>query len=144
MSTQKRTSCISTLVPSGVGVGRTFQRSLGPPTEYEKITYEGRCICQSKELGPGYMGSGPLEGHVAQMRDPESWVHSCADEWYRAGTERARSTLTLLSRVAVWMVLEALAREARRYAGGDLDDLRRVFLATALADGVLRVDWGRP
>lgn len=54
------------------------------PTEYEIQTYEGRNICGAAELKGGYMGCGSLENHVAQMRDPDSWVHSSKDRWLKA------------------------------------------------------------
>lgn len=53
------------------------------PTMYERYTYEGRKLDESRELKGGYVGSCPIETHVMQMRDEQSWVHSSKDRWYR-------------------------------------------------------------
>ena len=55
------------------------------PTKYEIATHKGRQICEAREMGGGYCGSIDLEGHIAQMKDPDSWVHSSLDRWYKAG-----------------------------------------------------------
>lgn len=53
-------------------------------TLYERRTWQGRKICDEKEMGGGYCGSINLRDHVLQMRDPKSWVHSSKDHWYQA------------------------------------------------------------
>lgn len=50
-------------------------------TEYEKLTHEGRKICEEDELRGGYCGTCSLETHVSQMRDPGSWVHVSKERW---------------------------------------------------------------
>lgn len=75
------------------------------PTEYEQITYEGRKICDRKDLGCGYCGSCPIEIHVEQMRDAESWVHSSKDEWCRQGCTK------VVSEYRVDLAAERAARE---------------------------------
>ena len=123
---------------------------MSAPTEYEQVTYRGRQICQSRELGSGYCGSGPLDVHVAQMRDPESWVHSSKADWYRAGMELYRSTLTLLSRFAVFMVAESCAQITYRAEYSirgvtvDIQSARGEAFAALIHDGLLRVTWSQP
>jgi hypothetical protein len=51
---------------------------------FERATYKGRQIEDSKYLGPGYMGSGSFESHCEQLSDPTSWVHSSTNRWIRA------------------------------------------------------------
>lgn len=46
-------------------------------------SYEGRKVCDAADLGAGYCGSCPFSTHVAQMNDPESWVHGSYDRWMR-------------------------------------------------------------
>jgi hypothetical protein len=57
--------------------------SIENPTLYELETYEGRKICERRELGGGYCGSASFECHVNQLNNPESWVHSSKDRWLR-------------------------------------------------------------
>jgi hypothetical protein len=52
------------------------------PTQYELDTYEGRKLSEREELQEGYCGSCPIETHIAQLNDPNSWVHSCKEGWY--------------------------------------------------------------
>jgi len=44
-------------------------------TQREILSYQGRRICEAKDLGGGYCGSVSLEQHASQVRDPESWVN---------------------------------------------------------------------
>ncbi len=57
------------------------------PTKYEQLTYEGRKICQREELQGGYCGSGPISIHIAQMRNPDSWVHTSKARWERVARD---------------------------------------------------------
>ena len=57
---------------------------MGDPTDYERLTYEGRKICDREELQGGYCGSCSLSIHIIQMRDPLSWVHASVPSWERA------------------------------------------------------------
>lgn len=82
----------------------------------------------------------------------------CADEFdaERRTDQRARSTLTLLSRVAVFMWMEAMVCWIRDDGDGGTNysvpagppDLMRPprleMFDMAIARGLLRVDWGRP
>ena len=52
-----------------------------PPTEYEKLTFEGRCASDADHYGGGYCGSGTLEQHAKQCRNPNSWVQTCLKSW---------------------------------------------------------------
>jgi hypothetical protein len=51
---------------------------------FEQATFKGRVICDQRELGGGYCGSGTFESHCKQLADPESWVQSSKDRWIRA------------------------------------------------------------
>lgn len=51
--------------------------------EQLRRSYEGRKVCDAEDLGMGYCGSCPFSTHVAQMNDPESWVHSSFERWMR-------------------------------------------------------------
>lgn len=52
-------------------------------TAFERLTYEGRQISDRRYLGGGYCGSISLEGHIEQLADPGSWVHSSTTDWLR-------------------------------------------------------------
>ena len=55
-------------------------------TEAEwKLSHKGRQICEAHELGAGYCGSIDYEGHVRQLCNPDSWVHSSVEDWLFAG-----------------------------------------------------------
>lgn len=53
---------------------------LGKPTNYERLTYEGRNIERNKSRD--YCGCGSIEGHVSQVRDPDSWIRSSLRSWF--------------------------------------------------------------
>ncbi len=48
---------------------------------FEKLTHEGRKVCDREDLGCGYCGSVTLELHIEQLADPDSWVHSSKERW---------------------------------------------------------------
>ena len=54
--------------------------------EYAKLTYKGRVIDESKEMGGGYCGSCSLEAHKQQIADPNSWIHGTTiNRWLQIG-----------------------------------------------------------
>ena len=89
-------------------------------TDYEKLTHEGRKICEEKELGAGYCGSCSLTTHVAQMRDPFSWVHSSKRRWASAA-----NAAHLPQGDALIEELRAVIREARGYVARAHEALER-------------------
>ncbi len=54
--------------------------SMESPTEYEIATHKGRQLCERG--GSGYCGSIGIRGHIDQMNDPKSWIHSFLDVWF--------------------------------------------------------------
>lgn len=59
-------------------------------TTFEKLTHEGRKICEREDLAGGYCGSISLEGHIEQLSNPESWVHSSKSRWLKRVSENMR------------------------------------------------------
>lgn len=53
--------------------------SVESPTEYEIATHKGRQMCES--MSADYCGSIDLVGHIKQMGDSSSWIHSSLDGW---------------------------------------------------------------
>ena len=69
----------------------------------------------------------------------------CRESCPEHGGDRARSTLQLLSRFAVFMWMEASYRTHKGKRGPrGRHRLRSEVVACALHDGLLRVDWGPP
>lgn len=50
-----------------------------------QLAYKGRCAELVKD--PGCCGVPPLEIHLAQCAEPDSWVHSSFDRWVKLGLE---------------------------------------------------------
>lgn len=59
-------------------------KSLSETAHYIRLSHAGRQICDRDEMGGGYCGSVSRQGHLEQLCDPQSWVHSSIDRWVRA------------------------------------------------------------
>lgn len=58
-------------------------------TQYQVLTYLGRQLADRDD--PGYCGTCDISIHIAQLDDPNSWVHSSVDRWYRLAINQPRT-----------------------------------------------------
>lgn len=78
--------------------------------------------------------------YVIHEGEPHRYCNGCS-----AADRRARSTLQLLSRFALWMWLEAAYRQSKGKRGKwGRHRLRSELLISALHGGLLRVTWSQP
>lgn len=57
-----------------------------------RLSYSGRCAELKRD--PACCGFPPLEIHLAQCADPDSWVHSSFDKWMQEGLDEDFKTKT--------------------------------------------------